>query len=361
MAEKLFPLTRGGRFYCDADHEPESLLFGSIPSALRSFVKRPFNLPTDSEQWIIRQEQAKELNATPSGVFDALADTPYVVWLGHSSFLIHVRGVTVITDPIFDRPSIMYPRIVPCGISPEQLPPIHAILISHNHRDHMDEQSLLRLKQLSANRVQVLVPMGDKRWFDKRGFAHVSECEWEQEQTISAYDSSHTLRTTFVPARHWSRRGLFDKNKSLWGGWVIHNDATQIYFAGDTAYWYKCFARIKHLFPQLDLALMPIGPGEPRSWMQHSHVDAFEAGQAFLDVNARCMIPMHWGTFSFGNDRFDAPLQSIRQWWDQNTVHVQDKHLAILKVGQRFDLPASVATVNEGDKVATEHISEQQL
>lgn len=360
MAEKLFPLQKNGRFYCDADHEPESLLFGTIPSSLRSFIKRPFNLPTDSEQRMLQQHSIQAVGTVSPRSPGMLSDTSSVIWLGHSSFLIHVRGVNVITDPIFEQPSIIYPRMVPCGISPDQLPPIHAILISHNHRDHMDEKSLLRLKQLSDNRVHVLVPKGDKRWFEKRGFAHVAECDWEQEQTISAYDSSCSVKATFVPARHWSRRGLFDKNRSLWGGWVIHNEATQIYFAGDTAYWYKCFARIKHLFPRLDLALMPIGPGEPRSWMQHSHVDAFEAGQAFLDVNARCMIPMHWGTFSFGNDRFDAPLYKIKQWWEQNETQLQDKQLAILKVGQRFEVP--VACIENADtSVATEQTPEQQL
>lgn len=327
MAKKLFPFKRNGRFYFDKNHKPESFFFGTIPSSIRSFIKRPFNITHDISAWIDLQEIV------------ASHVEPTVTWLGHSSFLIQMQGVNLLTDPIFDKPSFIYPRMVPLGVSPDKLPSIHAILISHNHRDHMDEHSLMHLKEISNNMTQLLVPLGDKPWFDKRGFAHVHEFEWEDERAVPNYDNSGAVTCTFVPAHHWSQRGLFDKNKSLWGGWVIQAGAQSIYFAGDTAYRHECFARINYLFPTISLALMPIGPGEPRSWMRHSHVDACEAGQAFLDVGAQYMIPMHWGTFSFGNDRFDAPVVKVKQWWEDNKGLLGNKQLSVLKIGQRFTVP----------------------
>lgn len=348
MAKKLFPFKRNGRFYFDKDHKPESFLFDTIPSSIRSFIKRPFNIPTDPTIWV-DQHAINNCQIEPS-----------VTWLGHSSFLIQMHGVNIITDPIFDQPSWIYPRMLPLGIAPDNLPPVHAVLISHNHRDHMDEKSLLYIKKISNNQAQMLVPMGDKSWFDKRGFAHVHEFEWEQEHAVSNHDQSGAVACTFVPAHHWSQRGLLDKNKSLWGGWVIHVGQQQIYFAGDTAYRPECFARIKHIFPTIGLALIPIGPGEPRSWMRHSHVDADEAGETFLDVGAQHMIPMHWGTFSFGNDHFDEPVNKLRQWWFSNQHRLGSKQLSVLKIGQRFDLPvSSIDQVAEVNMAAD--VSEPQL
>jgi len=338
MAKKLIPRRRNGRFYFDEDHVPESFFFGTLPSSVRSFLRRPFNTPTDPAMWIEKSAiNQHHIN-------------PTIIWLGHSSFLIQISGVNIITDPIFDKPSFIYSRMIPLGISLLELPPIHVILISHNHRDHMDEDSLVHIKKHTNNTVRVLVPMGDKRWFDDRGFAHTHEFEWEQVHSfnttngvnIAQEDSvrqSPPVNFTFVPAHHWSQRTLFDKNRSLWGGWVIHAGSCTIYFAGDTAYRKECFDRIRYLFPALDMALMPVGPAEPRSWMKHSHVDAHEAGQAFLDVGARCMIPMHWGTFSFGNDRFDAPINEIRGWWDANIQTLTDKQLLVMKVGQKITIP----------------------
>lgn len=325
MTKKLSPFKRNGRFYFDKDHKPESFLFGTVPSSIRSFIERKFNMPDDDPTvWINKQD-------TQSHFIE-----PHITWLGHSSFLIQMEGVNILTDPIFDRPSFIYPRILPFGIDPDQLPPIHAILISHNHRDHMDEASLSYLKKINNNKTHLLVPMGDKKWFQKRAFAHVYEFEWEQELKVFNHDQTGSIICTFVPAHHWSQRGLFDKNRSLWGGWVMHTADKQIYFAGDTAYSPECFSRIRHLFPSLNCALLPIGPGEPRSWMKHSHVDANEAGQAFLEVNAQIMIPMHWGTFSFGNDHFQAPIIQIQKWWETNSHLLKEKQLVSLKIGERF-------------------------
>jgi L-ascorbate metabolism protein UlaG (beta-lactamase superfamily) len=336
MSEKLYPYKRNGRFYFDKNHKLESLVFGTIPTFISSIMKRKNGIPEVENAWVQHDVPAHK------------SDLPLITWIGHSTFLIQLNGINILTDPIFGNASFLYPRMVRPGLTVENLPPIHATLISHNHPDHMDTSSLMALKKRDS-RMRMLVPLGDKKWFEKRGFLHTQEFEWEQVAEVSDGDSFKKVSCTFVPAYHWTRRGIFDGNKSLWGGWVIQSGSTSIYFAGDTAYSKPCFDRIKYLFPQLTVALMPIGPAEPRAWMRHAHVDAHEAGQAFLDVNAQHFIPMHWGTFAFGDDYFEAPLDSLKRWWRDNHSAVLSKQLHFIKAGQQFQIP-----VITGDMVPTE-------
>ena len=326
MSEKLYPFKRNGRFYFSKGQKPESLVFGTFPAFIHSLAKRKNGIPEAAHNWIALDTHSSE------------SEEPVITWIGHSTFLIQVYGINILTDPIFGSASIFYPRMLQPGIEFNKLPPIHAVLISHNHRDHMDAPTLMALKQRGSS-MRMLVPIGDKKWFDRRGFLHTTEFEWEQSAQVVSPTASKKITCTFVPADHWSRRGLFDQNKSLWGGWVIKAGDTVIYFAGDTAYSKPCFSRIAHMFPKLDVVLMPVGPGEPRSLMKHAHVDADEAGQAFLDLNARHFIPMHWGTFAFGDDYFEAPLDKLQKWWLFNKEKLTHKKLHLIKVGQRFVVP----------------------
>lgn len=258
---------------------------------------------------------------------------PRVTWLGHSTFLIQINGKNILTDPVLSNLTFLFKRVLPCGILLGSLPIIDYVIISHNHRDHMDSLSLKGLKKRFPQ-MHVLVPRGDKQWFDRRGFARVSEYMWWEQ-----FENSE-LKITFLPAFHWSQRGLFDRNKSLWGSWMIEGAGSSIYFAGDTAY-ADHFKRISYYFPSIDIALMPIGPCEPRMWMKRSHVNAEEAGQAFLDLNAFSFIPMHWGSFYFGVDSFLAPVERLESWWNQNKTDLIGRNLLLSKAGQaqEFDMP----------------------
>jgi len=261
-----------------------------------------------------------------------VSDAPRITWLGHATFLIQIGGITILTDPIFGNLSFLFPRILPSTMGVENLPHIDVVLISHNHRDHMDTASLLALKQ-RFEKLQIFVPWGDKAWFDKRGFAHVSEYLWGDRQSVRSQVMPNSVANfTFLPAWHWSQRGLFDKNKSLWGSWMIECNGYHIYFAGDTAY-SPHFKAIAHAFPTIDVALMPIGPCEPRPWMRKSHVDAHEACQAFIDLNAHIFIPMHWGTFAFGEDHFGLPIERLKEAWHARS-ELGAKQLHMPKVGQ---------------------------
>jgi len=276
---------------------------------------------------------------------------PRITWLGHATFLIQIGGINILTDPIFGDLSFLFPRILPSTISLENLPRIDVVLISHNHRDHMDTHSLLGLKSAFKD-VQFLVAWGDKAWFDQRGFTHVTEYMWWDTHSVRnqlAAISNSAVNFTFLPAWHWSQRGVFDKNKSLWDSWMIEYNGYHIYFAGDTAY-SPHFKAIAHRFPTIDVALMPIGPCEPRSWMRHTHVDAHEACQAFIDLKAHVFIPMHWGTFAFGEDHFGLPIDRLKYAWYAHN-ELSSKQLRMVKVGQGLTFEDSVVYISAIDQI----------
>ena len=190
----------------------------------------------------------------------------------------------------------------------------------------MDEASLRALKTRFPD-AKTLVPYGDKKWFDNRFLSNAHEFFW--------WDSfkNDDVTFTFLPAHHWSGRGLHDRNRSLWGSWMIEIGGVTIYFAGDTGYW-KHFSCIRHYFPSIDVALMPIGPCEPLKYMRKSHLNAELAVRAFLELGARLLIPMHWGTFYFGTDQFLTPISYLRQAWKKHAPLLEGRALRILKFGE---------------------------
>ncbi|MCX5924411.1 MAG: MBL fold metallo-hydrolase [Candidatus Dependentiae bacterium] len=273
------------------------------------------------------KQDLKKFVVTPS--FQSRSQEPVITWLGHSTFLIQVGGKNILTDPIFGSLSLVFRRIVPSVVSIQDLPEIDYVLISHNHFDHMDSKALCGLKSRFPE-MKVLAPMGDKEWFDKHQFLYASEHMWWDEIVD---DLNPNIKFTFLPANHWSQRTLFDKNRSLWGSWMIQADDFKIYFAGDTS-WGPHFAQIGNVFKDIDVALLPVAPGEPRSWMKSSHINAREAVEAFIKLKAKTFIPMHWGTFHLGFDDFYTPISLLKQSWHELRAELKDKHLNVMKFGE---------------------------
>lgn len=220
--------------------------------------------------------------------------SPYkVLWLGHACFLLNFGGIHVLTDPFLTDYASPVPlsttrRIVPAAIPIAELPPVHVILLSHNHYDHMDTPAL---KQLARRfpLAQVVVPLGLKEIMVKHGFKRVQEGDW--------WDTFETagLQVTVVPAVHSSRRGLGDTDFTLWCGFAFGDDARRVYFAGDTAYG-AVFKVIGELCGPFSLGLVPIGAYEPRSLMHSVHCNPEEAVKIGGDIKARHLVGMHWGT-----------------------------------------------------------------
>ena len=251
-----------------------------------------------------------------------------ITWVGHATVLIQVAGLNILTDPIFGNSSMLYPRIIKPGISFERLPPIDLVLISHNHMDHMEGSSLRALARHAG--IQFLVPQGDKAWFDRRCITAVNECMWWESHILS----KALITCTFLPAVHWTQRQVFDRNRSLWGSWMIQCGDRCIYFAGDTAYG-PHFQAIATEFPSIDVAILPIGPCEPRESMKHAHMDTEEAMKAFEILKAKHFIPIHWGTFHFGNEPARLPIDRLMQGWRQ--VNLETKAiLHVPKAGQKI-------------------------
>lgn len=319
IGRRIYPHVHEGRFYNYPHEIPEGFLLRSLYIYFKSFINRCFHHPK-AVDWYVKPTLTEK------------SSHPVITWVGHSTFLIQIGGYNILTDPIFGDATSLFPRILKPGIDLAQLPPIDYVLISHNHLDHMDAPALHVLKENHPH-CRYLVPLGDKKWFDKRSFTAVTEYTWWQSDVFGQDQNAITF--TFLPAFHWSQRGIFDKNRSLWGSWMIEIDGKKIYFAGDTAYSHH-FKAIEQEFKDIDYAIMPIGPCEPHKWMKLSHANAQEAVQAFFELKAMHFIPMHWGTFYFGTDTFDIPLRLLQKVWHEKVEQglVLPEQLHVMRVGE---------------------------
>lgn len=262
---------------------------------------------------------------------------PKITWIGHATFLIQINGFNILTDPIFGDvkagPFALTRRGMPAGIQLEDLPPIDAIVISHNHSDHMDTDALTELNK--RYRPIVFVPEGNGTFLEAMGYEHIVENTWWDDCKVTK--GARTLTITCLPAYHWSIRfSLSSYRQSLWSGWMVSSADTSIYFAGDTAYG-PHFKEIAQRFPSIDIALMPIGPTEEgENTHKHCHVDALEAVDAFIDLNACCFIPMHYGTFFVGKNTLEIPVQRLHEYWKQRQDILHSKTLLFARCGEQY-------------------------
>lgn len=256
------------------------------------------------------------------------SDGDSVTWCGHASVLTRLDGRTILSDPNWSQRLVfVVRRLTPARPAWNALPRVDLVTLSHNHYDHLDLPTLRRLR---ATNPLFLAPRGVGRMLRQRGFRRVEELDWWQTRDVDG------LRATLVPSRHFSGRTPWDFDTTLWGGWVLQGERHQVYHAGDTGY-FSGFRDIGRRFPRLDVACLPIGAYEPRWFMRDYHVDPDEAGQAFLDVGATALLPIHWGTFRLSDEAMDAPPERIRSFFRSHGLDASRLWLGDL--GQAFPLP----------------------
>ena len=243
-----------------------------------------------------------------------------LTFIGHSTFLVRTATTTVIVDPVFTSHAgpfgVFGPRRVRSpGLSLDSLPPVDIVLVSHNHYDHLQHSSLRHFERFST----YVAPLGvtsqlGLRRLPPQGGSH--ELDWWQSARIG------DVEITAVPAQHFSARTPWDRNRTLWCGYVVTVDGVTIFFAGDTGY-AAHFAQIGARWPRIDLALLPIGAYEPRWFMIYAHMNPEEAVRAHLDLNARASVGMHFGTFQLTDEGIEEPLRALERARAERSVSAE--------------------------------------
>lgn len=301
-------------------------------------------------EWILghafrsKQNTAPAVHPVDPTVLQARPERLRITWIGHSNTYVQTPTLDLLIDPMFgDRASPFSfagpKREVTLPLRPEQLPRVDVVLISHNHYDHLDEGSIKRVQALFE--PLFLAPLGLGETLRRWGVRRVAELDWWQ------YVDVNGVRYHCTPAMHFSARGLFDRNKTLWAGWYVEGlggDPLRLFYAGDTGY-ATHFADIRDLLGAPEVALLPIGAYLPRWFMAPVHVDPGEAVQAFIDLGAEHFVPVHWGTFDLADETLQDPPERLRT---HAAEHGIGDRVHLLEIGETFvlddaapDLPPS--------------------
>jgi len=259
-----------------------------------------------------------------------------VMWIGQSTILLNHNGLTVLTDPQFsNRASPLFfggpKRVTPTPFNIVDLPNIDVVLISHNHYDHLDRSSIRELIKHQPS-IKYMVPLGLAQKLRKWGAVDVTELDWWQAVDFQEVKIQPT------PVKHWSSRSLFDRNKSLWAGWMMKWDDFSFYFAGDSGY-SSDFKETAQKLGGPTLAAIPISAYEPRDFMKAAHMNPEEAVKAFEDLEAKYGVAIHWGTFKLTTERMDEPPKRLLQSLKDQQIP-SDKFRS-LSHGEKWDAPFS--------------------
>ena len=267
------------------------------------------------------------------------AMVPAATWIGHASTLVQASGLNVLTDPIFSERAFPVQfagpkRAQQPGLALSELPHIDVVVISHNHYDHLDRNSVFALSRQPGGSPLFLVPMGLKAWMAAIDIQNVRELDWWQSAKVGHVEFMLT------PVQHWSARSFSDRYETLWGGWAVLGPDFHWYYSGDTGY-SRDFADTRaRLAPRqspaqgggFDLALIAVGAYEPRWFMKEQHLNPAESVQVHLDVGAKRSLGVHWGTFNLTDEPLDQPPRDLAAARDAAKLAADDFFL--LAVGE---------------------------
>lgn len=232
-----------------------------------------------------------------------------ITFINHCTFLIQTSKYNIITDPMYSNRASPFSWVGPervnfPAISLDELPKIDYVLVSHNHYDHLDLPALKKI--IERDNSAIVTGLKVSKYLDNKLFRKVIELDWWADYVCE------DLKLSFVPAQHFSARTIFDRNKTLWGGFVINAGGKQIFFSGDSGYG-PHFKKIQERYKSFELALLPIGTYEPRWFMKSMHMNPEESVKAHLDINAKKSIGMHFGTFQLSDEWIDEPIKELKR------------------------------------------------
>ncbi len=283
-------------------------------------------------RWMLTRRKAKWPAFVANTPFPpparAAPDGIAATFIGHATFLLQVGGVAVLTDPLWSARaspvSWAGPRRVRAPGQPlDALPRVDVLLVSHCHYDHMDLPTLRAVQGKWA--PATVTGLGNARHLAKAGIVGAHELDWWQTVEVAG------ATITYIPAQHFSARTPFDRDRTLWGGFVIEAGGRTVYFAGDTGYG-PLFTDISRRFPRLDLALLPIGAYEPRWFMSDHHMNPADSVRAHLDLGAPPTIGMHHGTIQLTDEAIDAPTEALMV--ARTAAGVSPDRFRVLQVGE---------------------------
>jgi N-acyl-phosphatidylethanolamine-hydrolysing phospholipase D len=266
-----------------------------------------------------------------------------VAWLGHATMLIKAGQKWILTDPIFSQHATPTPpfgpkRLAKLPLELKDLPHIDTVLISHDHYDHLDLETVKQLVTQSGGSPEFLVGLGLKDWFKTNvAGADVEEMQWWDMH------KTENVAYQFVPAQHYSGKKFTNKNNTLWGSWVVEYDNKKIYFAGDTAYEAELFKKIKQKAGHLHLAALPIGAYLPHNYMRFEHMNPAEAPQAHDDLQPTQSIAIHWGTFQLGDETSDE----VRDDFMAVLAKTNDANFKLVAIGDAVQLQAKIEPIDD--------------
>jgi L-ascorbate metabolism protein UlaG (beta-lactamase superfamily) len=267
----------------------------------------------DVMKWMFsRKRQPWKLEAVPKigePPPRVVAQGARIAFVNHSTFLIQVGGLNILTDPVWSVRASPFSwigpkRIRPPGIRMEDLPRINAVLLSHNHYDHLDIDTVIALQERFHPRF--IVPLGVGKFLEENGLVSHSELDWWTSVPLA-----DNISVEAVPAQHFSGRGMFDRDATLWCGYVIKTALGNIYFAGDSGYNSLIFQQIGTKFKPT-VSIIPIGAYKPEWFMSPIHCSPAEAVQIHLDLRSRLSIASHFGTFPLADEGYEDPLSALR-------------------------------------------------
>lgn len=296
-----------------------------LEKSLIDFIKwRFFSKREKWPKWIETKQHKPPLNRTKEGQAS-------VTFINHATVLIQIDGVNILTDPIFSErasPSSFFgpKRVKNPGTKFEDLPKIDLVLISHNHYDSFDIETLRKLKQ--RDNPKILLGLGNGYYLDNNTRKDSIEMDWYENYNLK------NINFTFLPAKHWSRRYINDTNKSLWGSFAIIG-SKKLYFAGDSGY-ADHFKDIQKKFGEFDFSLIPIGAYEPRWFMKQAHINPEEAVKVHKDTNSKKSMGIHFGTFQLTNEAIDRPQKDLKIALERHKILQED--FFVLKEGESYQI-----------------------